>query len=244
MQKLLSLFIFSNLIVGLYFLYIKKIAGTSLKDCQIKIQNKDWFNIDNCDNTTIDEWWSGGTYVTNLSIDYNLGDRINIWIKVFNNLPYHNSLIKSDNYQNYEDFCSIYITIWINEFQIVNEKDYIYYCYDCDCTSSLGEKTFCHKWGDKRLYCNPKRGKVYNFFIMINGYNELNLMNAYLNVSNYYRLIKNDYYLSENEERVYIKFSSDSVLVVNSNKSIKVNLDELSIKYSYKGNGDFYTIDG
>ena len=79
---------------------------------------------------------------------------------------------------------------------------------------------------------------------MINGYNELNLMNAYLNVSNYYRLIENDYYLSENEERVYIKFSSDSVLVVNSNKSIKVNLDELSIKYSYKGNGDFYTIDG
>ena len=139
-----------------------------------------------------------------------------------------------DNYQNYEDFCSIYITIWINEYQIVNEKDYIYYCYDCDCTSSLGEKTFCHKWGDKRLYCNPQRGKVYNFFIMINGYNELNLMNAYLNVSNYYRLIKNDYYLSENEERVYIKFSSDSVLVVNSNKSIKVNLDELSINIHIK----------
>ena len=96
----------------------------------------------------------------------------------------------------------------------------------------------------KDYYCNPQRGKVYNFFIMINEYNELNLMNAYLNVSNYYRLIENDYYLSENEERVYIKFSSDSVLVVNSNKSIKVNLDELSIKYSYKGNGDFYTIDG
>lgn len=31
-------------------------------------------------------------------------------------------------------------------------------------------------------------------------------------------------------------------MVVNSNKNIKVNLDELSIKYSYEGSGDFYTI--
>ena len=60
--------------------------------------------------------------------------------------------------------------IYINEYVIHNEKDYIYYCTNCDCTSSLGDKTFCHKWGDKRLYCNPIRGREYNFFVRINGY--------------------------------------------------------------------------
>ena len=34
------------------------------------------------------------------------------------------------------------------------------------------------------------------------------------------------------------------MLVVNSNKNIIVNLDELSIKYSFEGSGDFYTING
>ena len=150
------------------------------------------------------------------------------------------------NINNYEDFCSIYIHFYMNEYYINNEKDYIYYCKDCNCTSSLGEKTFCHKWGDKRLYCNPQRGKIYNFFIMINGYNELDLMNVEISEIGryYYIIIGNDSYLSEGEERAYIKFSSDSVLTVNSSKSIKVHLDELSIKYSYEGSGDFYTIEG
>ena len=141
------------------------------------------------------------------------------------------------NINNYEDFCSIYIHFYMNEYYINNEKDYIYYCKDCNCTSSLGEKTFCHKWGDKRLYCNPQRGKIYNFFIMINGYNELDLMNVEISEIGryYYIIIGNDSYLSEGEERAYIKFSSDSVLTVNSSKSIKVHLDELSIKYSYEG---------
>ena len=60
----------------------------------------------------------------------------------------------------------------------------------------------------------------------------------------YYIIIGNDSYLSEGEERAYIKFFSDSVLTVNSSKSIKVHLDELSIKYSHEGSGDFYTIEG
>ena len=238
----LNILYFLLFFIRLNFFTIRKFGGTSLKDCQIKFHDKDWYNIDDCDSNNINEWWTGATYeLFNLSIEYNLGDRINVWIKVFNKLPYHSSPMNIDNY---EDFCSIYFHLYLNEYYINNQLDYIYYCYDCDCTTSLGEKTFCHKWNDKRLYCKPHRGKIYNFFIMINGYNELDLMKVSLDDRNYYKLIGNDFYLSENDERVYIKFSSDSVLIVNYNKRIKVNLDELSIKYSYEGNGDFYTING
>ena len=129
----MSFLLFSNLIIGINFFSISTINGTSLKDCQIKIHDRDWAIIDDCDSNNIDEWWSGGVYdESDLSIDYNLGDRINIWIKVFNKLPYHSS---SMNINNYEDFCSIYIHFYMNEYYINNEKDYIYYCKDCNCTS-------------------------------------------------------------------------------------------------------------
>ena len=64
----------------------------------------------------------------------------------------------------------MYLMFCINEYCIDGGKDYVHYCTNCNCTSSFGDKTFCHKYGDKRKYCNPVRGKEYNFFIRINGY--------------------------------------------------------------------------
>ena len=134
---------------------IHGIIGTSLKDCKIKFHDFDWQNIDDCDKTEFNTSWSGDDVeVRNIHIDYNIGDIVNIWIKAFNNVPYK---------EEYEDYCSIYMHIYINEYVILNEKDYIYYCTNCNCTSSLGDKTFCHKWGDIRLYCDPIRGKSITF---------------------------------------------------------------------------------
>ena len=124
---------------------------------------------------------------------------------------------------------------------IDNERDFIYYCNNCNCTQSNGEKTFCHKWTDKREYCKQESGKEYNFFIRINGLNELNLMNTNLHNKNYYKLIGRNYYLEDDQEILPLKFSSNSRLIVNYEKRHKVNLNELLIQYSFNGDGEFYT---
>ena len=228
--------IFGVLIFRLNFFTIHGIVGTALKDCKIKFEGFDWQDIDDCDKTSFNRSWSGGmASVDNIHIDFNIGDIYNIWIKAFNNVPYD---------KDYEDHCSIYMNIKINEYYLHNEKDYIYYCTNCNCTSSLGDKTFCHKWGDKRLYCDPVRGKEYNFFVRINGYHELDLMDTYTIINNYYKILGHDFYLSEIQDNQEIKFSSDSFLVSSYDPLHKVNLDELSIKYSFVGFGEFRTISG
>ena len=78
-----------------------------------------------------------------------------------------------------------------------NDYDYIYYCTNCGCTESIGDKTYCHKWGDKRLYCQPAAGKDYNFFIRINGLYELDLMNAYTSIRDYYKFNCDHTYLED-----------------------------------------------
>ena len=215
--------------------------GHYLKDCRIKFHDLDWKIIDDCDKpeSEFDQSWPGADVkFSDFHIDYNLGDRVNIYLKVFNNLPYHNGP------ESYDDYCSIYIVFNINEYYIDNEKDFIYYCNNCDCTTSLGEKTFCHQYEDIRLYCNPTRGKEYNFFIRINGYNELDLMDTYLTTNNFYKINGNDYYLSEMQDNQEIKFSSDEILNCIFLSEHKVILDELSIKYSFEGYGEFKTIYG
>ena len=60
--------------------------------------------------------------------------------------------------------------------------------------------------GDKRLYCNPIRGREYNFFVRINGYHELDLMDTYTFINNYYKLFGSDFYLSEFQDYQEINF--------------------------------------
>ena len=115
-------------------LNIYNIVGTSLKECKIKFHNQDWLEIDDCDKTSFDQGWSGDNRgADDLFIDYNLGDKVEISIKLFNNVP-----LTTD----FWDYCCIYITVFVNEYRIVNEKDYIYYCTNCECNKSYGEKTF------------------------------------------------------------------------------------------------------
>ena len=90
--------------------------------------------------------------------------------------------------------------------------------------------------------CNPSNGKEYEFYFMINGYNELNLMEASTVLNNYYQINGKDYYLSENETKQEIKFSSNSILKSSYYPEHKVILDELLIKYSFEGNGEFRTL--
>ena len=233
------IFLFFILILHSNSFTLIALEGTSLKDCKIKFHNEDWRDIDDCDKTDIDQWWGGGDIKSSdLNIDYNLGDKVNVWIKVFNNLPYHNFP------ENYEDFCCIYMNIFINEYVIHNEKDFIYYCSNCDCQKSYSDKTYCHFEQDKRLYCIPVRGKEYNFFVRINGYHELDLMDTYTQITNFYKIYGKDYYLTENQDKQEIKFSSDSILVSSFYSKHKVNLNELSIKYSFEGYGYFTTIYG
>ena len=172
--------IFVVLIFQLNSFTIHGIIGTSIKNCQIKFEGSDWQYIDNCYTTAFNRSWSGANvYHDNIHIDFNIRDIYNIWLKVYNYLPY----------SDYEDFCSIYMNIKINEYFLHNQKDYIYYCTNCDCTESIGDKTFCHKWGDIRLYCDPVRGKEYNFFVRINGYHELDLMDTYTIINDYYKIL-------------------------------------------------------
>ena len=240
-MKQIILFLFFVFIFKSHSFTIHKIHGDKLKDCKIKIQNLDWYNLEDCDKTEFDEGWGGDTYIAdNLHYDYNLGDIFNIWIKVFNNLPYHNDKLNYD----YDDYCCIYLMFCINEYCIDGGKDYVHYCTDCDCNASFGDKTFCHKYGDKRMYCNPVRGKEYNFFIRINGYHELDLMETHTEIHDYYKINGYTYYLSEIQDEEEIKFSSSNILSGNHDQKHKVILDELSIKYSYEGLGEFKTIYG
>lgn len=210
---------------------ILKMGGTTLQDCKIKFHDRDWQIIKDCDQTEFDPSWQGDdASALDLNINYNLADKIYVWIKVFNNLP-----------DSYNYYCNIYFHLYINEYYITNELDYIYYCSNCGCTNSYNDKTFCHLGHDRRLDCTPVRGKEYQFYIMINGYNELNLMKAYTIINNYYKITGYNYYLSEEEETKEIKFSSNSILKSSYYPGHKVILDELLIKYSYKGKGEFRT---
>ena len=183
--------------------------------------------------------WSGDDVSAgDIRIDYNLGDIIDVWVKVFNNVPYH------FDPEHYDDYCSIYFHININEYYINNDRDYIYHCRNCDCNKNFGDKTFCHYDIDKRLYCNTVRGQEYNFFMRISGYHELDLMQVYTIIHDYYQIFGKDFYLSESQDRQEIKFSSNSILNSSFCSEHIVNLDELSIKYLFEGLGEFITING
>ena len=215
----------------IYCLNVHQIIASSLKDCKIKYFNQSWLDVDDCDRTSWNESWEGASMNTgDIYIDYNIGDKLNITVKFYNNLP------------PFDNYCSIYFTLKVNEYLVDNNHDYIYYCSNCGCTQSIGEKTYCHKLGGKIQYCKPVAGKEYNFYIRINGLHELDLMNATIHNKNYYELIGTQFYLEDNQEIMPLKFSSDTVLKVVADSRHKVNLDELLIKYSIKGEGEFYTI--
>ena len=96
---------FSILVFQLNSFTIHGIIGTSLKDCKIKFEGFDWQDIDDCDKTDFNRSWSGGNAgVSDTHIEFNIGDIYNIWIKAYNNVPYHS---------DYEDYCSIYMNIMI-----------------------------------------------------------------------------------------------------------------------------------
>ena len=215
----------------IYCLNVHQLIASSLKDCKIKFLNQSWLDVDDCDRTSWNESWKGESRDTgDIYIDYNIGDKLNVTVKFYNNLP------------SFDVYCSAYFTLKVNEYLINNEYDYIYYCSNCGCTQSIGEKTYCHKLGGKIQYCKPVAGKEYNFYIRINGLHELDLMNATIHNKNYYELIGTQFYLEDNQEIMPLKFSSDTVLKVVADSRHKVNLDELLIKYSIKGEGEFYTI--
>ena len=216
----------------IYSLNVHKIIASSLKECKIKFHNQSWLNIDYCNRKDFLFNWTGEIKETDdIYIDYNIGDKINVTLKFYDNLP------------RFKDYCSAYIMLFVNEYLINNEHDYIYYCSNCNCTESNGEKTYCHKWGDKRQYCEAAEGKEYNFYIRINGLYELDLMKASVENRNYYELIETKYYLEDNQEIMPLNFSSDKVLKVKNDSRHKVNLDELLIEYSFYGEGEFYTYD-
>ena len=224
--------IFISLISQLNSFTVLQMGGTTLQDCKIKFHNRDWQTIKDCDTNDFDPSWKGDDVsALDLNIDYKIGDKIYVWIQVFNNLP--DSLYY---------FCNIYFHLYINEYYITNEYDYIYFCTNCGCTKSHNDKTFCHLDEDRRLGCTPVKGKQYQFYFMINGYNELNLMKANTIINNYYKIIGHNYYLSEKEAKKEIKFSSDSILKSSYYPAHKVILDELLIKYSFEGYGEFRTI--
>lgn len=77
-----QIFLFCILILQSNSFTLIALEGTSLKDCKIKFHNEDWRDIDDCDKTDIDQWWEGGDIKSSdLNIDYNLGDKVNVWIK-------------------------------------------------------------------------------------------------------------------------------------------------------------------
>ena len=209
-------------------LTIYKLGGSTLQDCSIKFHDRDWQEIRDCDQTDFDPGWTGDDVSAfDLNINYNLGDKIYVWIKVFNNLP-----------ESLYYFCNMYFHVYLNEYYVNNDFDYIYYCSNCGCTLSSNDKTFCHLDNEKRLDCVPVRGKEYQFYIMINGYGELNVMDTYTIISDYYQINGDNYYLSEEQTKV-IKFSSNSILFCKYYSEHKVILDELLIKYSFEGYGEF-----
>ena len=200
--------------IKIYCLNVHYLFASSLKDCKIKFPNQSWLDVDDCDRTSWNESWEGAMRETYLYIDYNIGDKLNITVKFYNNLP------------PFVDYCSAYFALKVNEYVVNNNNDYIYYCTNCGCTESNGEKTYCHKWKDKRQYCQPEVGKEYNFYIRINGLYELDLMKASAEIDNYYELLGTTYFLEDNQEIMPLTFSSDKVLKVKYDSRHKVNLDE------------------
>ena len=204
--------------------------ASSLKDCKIRFLNESWIDIDNCDRKNFDPSWKGGMeQINNLNLDYNLGDKLYVTIKFFNNVPV------------YDDYCSVYLSLRINEYLIDNKHEFIYYCTNCGCTVSTGDKTFCHQYGgDLRMHCTPEAGKEYYFYIRINGLSELDSMDAIVKNRNYYQFLGDNYYLGDTQEIMHLKFSSDSILKVKDYPRHKVNLNELLIQYSFEGEGEFF----
>ena len=104
-----KIFLFLTLIFQFNTFTILNMGGTSLQDCRIKFHDRDWQNIKDCDQTDFDPDWTGGQASSDFNINYNLGDKIYFWIKVFNNLP-----------ENYENYCCIYFHLYINEYYTTN----------------------------------------------------------------------------------------------------------------------------
>ena len=99
----------------IYCLNVHQIIASSLKDCKIKFPNQSWLDVDDCDRTTWDKSWEGAMRETYLYIDYNIGDKLNVTVKFYNNLP------------PFDVYCSAYFTLKVNEYLINNEHDYIYW---------------------------------------------------------------------------------------------------------------------
>ena len=74
----------------IYCLNIHRLCGSSMKICQVKFHDQDWMEADDCDkpSSSFDTSWSGAEISSNnLFIDYKLGEKVNIYVKVFNNVP-------------------------------------------------------------------------------------------------------------------------------------------------------------
>ena len=54
-MKKIILFLFFVFIFKSHSFTIHKIHGDKLKDCKIKIQNLEWYNLKDCDQTEFDE---------------------------------------------------------------------------------------------------------------------------------------------------------------------------------------------
>ena len=230
-MKSSRVFVFVCIISVLNSFIVRKLGAKYLKDCKIKIHELEWEELEKCDLASIDPQFDYNVPPKDLNISYNLGEKVYVWIKTFSKLP-----------SSYEYMCNMNFELYINEYYINNNFDYIYYCSNCECAESYNNKTFCHLNKHRYLDCNPTNGKEYEFYFMINGYNELNLMEASTVLNNYYQINGRDYYLSENETKQEIKFSSNSILKSSYYPEYKVILDELLIKYSFEGNGEFRTI--
>ena len=72
-------------------------------------------------------------------------------------------------------------------------------------------KVFCHLNKHQFFDCNLINGKKYEFYFVINGYNEFNLLIASTISNNYYQITRVNYYLSDKETKKEIKFFSDSI---------------------------------
>ena len=98
--------------IKIYCLNVHYLFASSLKDCKIKFPNQSWLDVDDCDRTTWDKDWEGALRETYLYIDYNIGDKLNITVKFYNNLP------------PFVDYCSAYFTLKVNEYVVNNNNDY------------------------------------------------------------------------------------------------------------------------
>ena len=145
MSFYLYFFLFFISYSEIHCLNVHQIIASILRECKIKFLNQSWLDIDDCDRTNFEEYSPDESRETNdLYIDYKVGDKLDIYLKFYSHLPK----------QEYIDsYCCVYLWIKINEYLIDNHFDYIYYCSNCGCSESHGDKTYCHKFGDDREYC-------------------------------------------------------------------------------------------